>query len=339
MKYKEQDSQYPSKRSVAETLLESISQSGFRPNLTRPVDSRRSRWGQIAGAFGMLSGLLAVGFLFFRASTDSLAPLPEPRAPVAMLEVVRGSVNMLPASSRSAPDNLLALVVGEPIHAGATIETGPESGRAAVRLAGGQSMRLDVDTRVRVASSTGITLERGAVYFDSATGNSLEVRTTLGVVRDIGTQFEVRLLPEASTKSDLRIRVREGAVIFAGEGDSHHATVGEELAIAGDGTLTRGSASIHGQAWDWVVDMAPAPELTNQPLQAFLDWAAREGGWEVQFADGETAALAAQTVLHGDIGGLTLKEALQIVFDGSGLGHRLQQGALVIGPRDEAGGL
>ena len=329
MKYVHQDTRFTDRRSVTETILETLTQSGVRPPFSAPKESRRARFGQIAGAFAMLLGLGALGFL--RPMIDSS---PTAGDPVAFLEVSRGSVGLL-AESRSGSSRLLTLAAGEPIHAGTVIETGASStGRAAFRLAGGPSMRLDTGSRVRFASSSQVGLERGAVYVDSAAGASVEVRTALGVVRDIGTQFEVRLSGGSDADAPLRVRVREGSVILEHDGESHHAAAGEELSMQEDGTLKRGTSPIYGPDWDWVLDAATAPDIAGQPLQVFLDWASREGGWTVRFADEETAELASTTLLHGDIRELTLDEASSMVMSGSGLGYRLEDGKLFVGPAD-----
>lgn len=338
---RQQHSQYKTRRSVAETLIESLSQSGLTPSLNPPAASRRPRRAQRLGIVGMLLlGLAAAGFVVYRASIDPRGPLAEARPPVAVWEMALGTVAVAPVDG-AAPASLLTARPGEPIHAGSTITTtglgaGGAPSRAALRLAGGQSMRLDAGTRVRVASATRFTLERGAVYFDAAGGAALEVRTTLGVVRDVGTQFEVRWLEEDG-ESTLRVRVREGAVILEGDSRSRHAVGGEELTLAADGSARRGESPIFGSQWDWVVDTATAPDLVDQPLQAFLDWASREGGWKVRFADDATATAAARTVLHGELEGLSLREASRVVFSGSGLDYRLERGALIVGPGEQQG--
>ncbi len=342
------DSRYTShrfteKRSVAETLLDTINetlgQTGGRPSFSKSPARRRGRLGQIAAGAGMLAGLAVLGFAFLRPAADRL---PAAGDPVAFLEIARGQVELAGAGRTGASSRLLTLAGGEPVYAGTVIETaaqgrtraGGEAGRAAIRLAGGQSMRLDGSSRVRFASSSDLVLERGAVYVDSAGGANVEVRTTLGVVRDIGTQFEVRLLDETAEPS-LRVRVREGSVMLEHGGDSHHALAGEELSARGDGRVERGKASIFGPHWQWVLDTAPTPEVAGRPLADFLDWVSREGGWTVRFADAETAQIASSTMLHGDVRNLGVAEASSMVLHGSGLDYRLEDGVFVVEPRDD----
>ncbi|MCP3959038.1 MAG: FecR domain-containing protein [bacterium] len=325
---------YSQKRSVTETLLEALSQTGIRPSFSQPARVRKNRSGQIALALGMLVAMAALGFVFIRAGGD---PLPPSADPVAMLEIAQGTVwqspAVLPAATRRGGSGLLTLAGGEAIHAGATIETSTASGRVALRLAGGQSMRLDAGTRVRVASSSDLVLERGAVYVDSQGRSSVEVRTTLGVVRDIGTQFEVRLMGGADDQAYLRVRVREGSVLLEHDQESFHATVGEEIELDAEGHLTRSTVPIHGPDWDWVLATAPAPNIAGQPLGVFLDWLGREGGWDVRFADQQTEQLASTVMLHGDIQNLTPAEASTMVLHGSGLDYSLQGHLLIVEPK------
>ncbi len=340
---------FTEKRSVADTLLETLGQTGLRPAFAEATKSRRARVGQAMAGFLMLFALAALGFALMRPDNS-----PSRVDKVATLELAHGSVwrnpawrdpassaEALPVSGGTEPSRLLSLGAGEVIRAGAVIETGAASAgapsRAAIRLDGGESMRLDSDTRVRFASSSSVVLERGAVYFDSigdssgdSAGSGLEVRTTFGVVRDIGTQFEVRLVEDAEAEDSLRVRVREGSIDLESNGESHRATVGEELQLDSRGALTRGPSPIHGSHWDWVVETAPAPDVTGQPLQVFLDWLAREGGWAVRFADPATAEVASSTILHGDVRSLTPLQASSMVLRGSGLDYRLEEGVLVI---------
>ncbi len=336
MKYTSQETQYTGKRSVAETLLETINetlgQGGLGPSLAGRPRGRRRRFSQLAAGIAMLAGVAALGVVFLRSGTQSL---PAGGEPVAFLAVTRGPVEMLGASAQPASSRLLTQI-GEPIHAGAVVDTGTgdSAGRTAIRLAGGQSMRLDTGSRVRFASSSSVTLERGAVYVDSAAGGAVEVRTTLGVVRDIGTQFEVRLTPESGGDPALRVRVREGSIMLEQDGASHHAAAGEQLQTSG-GTVERGASPSHGPEWDWVLDTAPAPEIAGKPLADFLAWVSREGGWTVRFADQETARIAAATVLHGDVKNLGVTEASSMVLHGSGLDYRLEDGTFVVEPWSE----
>jgi len=77
-------------------------------------------------------------------------------------------------------------------------------------------------------------------------------------------------------------------------------------------------------------DARAALRLAGGPLADFLDWVVREGGWELRFADEETAALASTTILHGDIAGLAPIEATAMVFESSGLEYELRDETFVV---------
>ncbi|MCG8459961.1 MAG: FecR family protein [Holophagales bacterium] len=212
----------------------------------------------------------------------------------------------------------------------------PRDGRglASVRLASGASVRIGAGSRARLLSDSALVLERGAVYVDAAASSGVEVRTTLGVVRDIGTQFEVRL--SAGPEAMLSVRVREGWVeLHAGAGEGgeaprHRAGAGEELRLAAYGSLRRGRVPVHGQVWNWVLASAAAPEVEGKSLRSFLDWLVREGGWELRFAEPAAAELATTTVIHGEVTGLDAAQATAIVFESSGFTFDLENGVFLV---------
>ncbi len=337
MKYSSHTTQTPARpaterRSVAETLLETISetlsQGGLRPGSSGPAVNRRRRARRLAGSVAMLGGLAALGFVFLWPAAGARTSAGEP---VAFFEIARGRAQMA-----GGDGSTFMLAGGEPIYAGAVIETAGAGaagrGRAAIRLAGGQSVRLDDGSRVRFADRSSVVLERGALYVDSDAGANVEVRTALGVVRDIGTQFEVRLIADAGGAAALRIRVREGSIELTSDDQTHLVVAGEELRRRGDGTVERAASPIYGPHWDWVLETAKVPDVAGRPLQDFLDWAEREGGWTVRFADQATSAVVAETVLHGDLRDLSLTEAASVALEGSGLDYQLEDGTFVVVP-------
>ena len=115
---------------------------------------------------------------------------------------------------------------------GSTVTT--SAGTLAMTLTSGVHLRLDASSTARVDSATDVALERGAVYVDSAGAHPtqpgaspISIHTPAGLVRDIGTQFEVRLDRPAP---GIRIRVRDGQVrVTYANGVDARAGAGEEL--------------------------------------------------------------------------------------------------------------
>jgi hypothetical protein len=226
-------------------------------------------------------------------------------------------------------DGWKPIAAGEPLLAGQSLETG-SAGRSALTLPGGVSARMDHDTRLTLASAGEIELERGALYIDadskSAVDTRLDVRTPSGSVRHVGTQYEVRLVGSA-----VRLRVREGRVEWQSrDGDREQSLAGQQLTIAGDGTVQRQPAPTYGENWNWVAEAAPGIDIEGLLLADFLNWAGRELGREIRYDRPETAEEAATIVLHGSISGLTPVDALEAVLATTHLRAVVGDGGVVI---------
>jgi ferric-dicitrate binding protein FerR (iron transport regulator) len=252
-------------------------------------------------------------------------PQPVDPEPVASAAAVRGLLEILPAAG--APTRISEDDVGLVVTAGTWLRTDATS-RAALDLEGGQSLRLDSNTRLRVETAEAMVLDRGAVYIDSGIDSrgAVEVRTTFGVARDIGTQFEVRR--EGGT---LKVRVREGRVSLSRDGELLQLAQGTAVTVAADGSKETGGVLSHGQEWAWVQEVAPAFSIEGRSVVAFLDWVARETGLWVSFSDSEVERFAGTTLLHGSIAGLAPAEAPQVVLPGCGLEATRSGDTLLIG--------
>ncbi len=307
----------------------SLTRAGRPLDLTPVTEGVRSRAGKIGLAVAALFALVVTASFMIRPSEERV---PITGKPVALMEIPKGSVTMLPAGAIRARTRLLPLKPGAPVHAGAIVET-EAGGGAALRLTDGASLRLDADTRVQVASGSAVVLDRGTVYLDSRSdGSGIEVRTTLGMVRDIGTQFEVRL--SEGDDPPLRVRVREGKIILRHGQQSHQAVAGDELVMSPDGTVALGGTPGYGPHWDWVLATAPVPELEGLDLRSFLAWFTREGGWAVRFSDSELADHASTIILHGNATGLNPHQAANMALRGSGLEYHVEDGEVVVAQSD-----
>lgn len=294
----------------------------FRPRPSRPLVA-------LAAAVVVALGL---GWWVWRIA------LPAGAGTVARIEVLEGEVTGR-GPGDGADGSALELAVEREIPAGSELVTGtagPAVGRVALRLATGPSLRFDTGSRARLVSGSEIELASGAVYVDTEAGDrkrrALRIRTPLGEVRDIGTQFEVRLLEAdgGDVAEALRLRVREGRADLHWDATSDAATAGEELTLRADGSLDRQPIAVHGPAWDWVLRLAPVFEIEGRTLRELLAWVARETGWEVRYGDPALAEAAGSIVVHGSLGEATPDQAPEVVLPGAGLRSRVEDGVLLV---------
>jgi ferric-dicitrate binding protein FerR (iron transport regulator) len=249
---------------------------------------------------------------------------PAPSDFVATVELLRGEVRNGQGLELTSASRLAAGTVLE------TSSGGAVPSRAALRLPGGQSVRLDTDSAVRLVSGTVLEIDRGAVYVDTASAvveGGIAISTPYGRVRDIGTQFEVRVGDDSG--SELTVRIREGGILLEQDSESYSAKAGEELTVR-EGSVVRGRVEPHDQVWDWVLGVAPSLDIEGVNLSAYLDWVSRETGRRPRFADEALAESANTTRLHGTIEGLTPLESLAVVLPASGLDYRVENGSVVV---------
>lgn len=277
---------------------------------------RRVRLTGILAAFGTAAAL----FVALRGAR----PIPAPPVPVATVERLSASARVLPPDSRAS----VALAKGDLLVAGAVVVTSGQ-GRAALR-AGRVALRVDRDTSVHLVGEHTLQLDRGAIYVDSGSESvALEVRTSEGVVRDVGTRFELRARP-----GSLRVRVRDGEVVLERPGSSERAGAGTELRVEG-GRLTRRAVSPFDPDWAWAASISPTFELEGRRLSDFLDWYSRETGRAWRLAAGLEGR--ADAILHGSVAELTPDEALQAVLPTCSLASRIEGETLtVVAARPEA---
>lgn len=257
----------------------------------------RRRWVSLAAA---ASVLLVLSAAWLMRPSESSAPL---MANVARsIGVVEVKQNLLKPAR--------ALQVLEAVRVGDIVSTGP-TGRAAIALAGGASVRLDHDTRIQFTDAERLVVRAGAIYVDTqGTRAQLRVDTPGGSVRHVGTQYEVRLIGD-----QVRIRVREGRIELTDpDRGAQLARAGEELRVLANGALERASIPIYGAEWAWSGSAAPAIPIDGRPLSEFLAWAGRELGREVVFATREDELLAGTIILNGSIEGLAPAQALATIL-------------------------
>lgn len=222
-----------------------------------------------------------------------------------------------------------ARATGQFIRVGDVVQTDSQS-RAAVAFPDGLSLRLDHSTRLAVDATDRITLTTGAVYIDAPSGNNgsndpLTVDTRAGSVQHVGTQYEVRTQADA-----MLVSVREGRVVVTNSTGSNTGEAGQVLRLSTDGALTRSSIATTDPYWHWALQAAPAFDIENQSLAAFLQWIARETGRHIVYSTPQAEATATDVKLRGSIAGLDADAALAAVLSTTQF-RRYQTGATEIG--------
>ena len=278
--------------------------------------TRVRRW-----TIGGVCLVVAAGVLFGVAVARRVAAPPfsrVPAAPAAWLVSATGSIRLTGGS-------LPTVAVGDAVPIGVELETGADV-LATLALTTGGEVRLNQHTVVRFVEARELNIERGGVYLVSGDkDSSVVVRTPAGVIRDVGTRFEVGLVDGI-----WRVRVREGLVRYE-RGDARQvAEAGTELRVNMDGSLVKRPAPTYGIDWAWIERAAPTFRVEGQTLAAFLDWAARESGHRIEFASDRIRSESTRIILHGSIEGLGVEEALEVILPTCGLTHRMESQRLIV---------
>jgi ferric-dicitrate binding protein FerR (iron transport regulator) len=268
-------------------------------------------WGILGSLAAGLAVVLGVGSL--HDGRSPAGPSPRPTAvQVATVQVVVGDTARLQDPGQAVP----AKRIGEadPVFEGASIATGTTGG-VALRVADRGSLRLGSSTDVRFLGRDDVELLRGVLYLDGGLGGAgrLGVHTEVGVIRERGTQFEVRILDR-----EVRIRVREGSVLVERD-EPVVGSAGLELRISHSGAISRRSISASDESWSWILGLAPSFHLAGRSLDDFLGWVERETGKKVFFSAPEEAERLSAIVLYGSVDGLRPEEALDAVLPTCGL--------------------
>lgn len=184
-------------------------------------------------------------------------------------------------------------------------------GRAALRLAQGQSLRLAGDTEVMFDAPGRLYVQHGTIYVDSGQQPTarVEVVTPAGTARDIGTQFELHVAGAA-----LRLRVREGSVALDRGGQSLTGQAGEQISIDGLGGVTRARIASDDASWQWAETIAPMPNMDGKSAATLIGWVARETGRRLRYESALVQQRAEHVILHGDIRHLAPLDALEAML-------------------------
>ncbi|WP_330969628.1 FecR family protein, partial [Lysobacter sp. A3-1-A15] len=165
-----------------------------------------------------------------------------------------------------------------------------------VVLEDGTRMVLDTDSRVRVrfgVDARAVVVEQGRVQFEVGRdpARPFRVEVGAGVVRDIGTTFQVARRGDAS-----QVALVDGVVVVSGTGrDSITLAPGQQVALSAEGRLGEVAAMDQASAVGW-----PKGELVFQqrPLSSLLEEMNRYSTTQVRLADPALGDIRVSGVFH-----------------------------------------
>ncbi|MGB5132294.1 MAG: FecR family protein [Steroidobacteraceae bacterium] len=248
------------------------------------------------------------------------------RAPIARIERVIGSVEQATGDVwNPLGEATVAFTRGTKIRTLA-------GGMAGLVLEGGASLRLAADTEIMLDTPPGLYLQRGTIYLDNhgSVGTGYRIETPAGMVRDVGTQFELKIAGKA-----LRLRMREGRVEINRAGELLAGVAGEQLELDPLGGVTRSPIAATDAAWQWAETVAPAPDIEGRPATELLSWVARETGRQLHYESTAVETRAASVILHGNIRHLAPLAALDVMLATTDLEYALVGDTMEIRIRTE----
>jgi hypothetical protein len=267
----------------------------------RPAWSRTSLW--LAAAAAVVVGALGLVWVL---------------RPFATAETF-GTVVRVVGSEGEIAESLLR---HRPLTLGAALNVGDQlttRGPVLIALRAGGTLRIAAGSLLEVPSASLIRLPQGLVYLDLPSAVPVRLATRAGILEHIGTEFEV--FSDAQT---VRIRVREGRLRLRNASRQTLIDTGIQLTANPDGTLTQSPVTPYGADWLWVAALTPDYDIEGQPLLNFLQWAARELGRPLGFADAHAREIAVRTVLHGSVKGREPLEALRAVLSTTSLRYEIR---------------
>lgn len=290
-----------------------------------PARTRRWQRPALALAASLAVAAVTLGIVQWQSTTV---------VPVARVARLSGAAEVRDASIKDAA-GWQPVVMGQVLASGQELVTG-STGKVALALPDGSALRVDTDTRLRMAAVDRVVVERGVVYLDAglqraADTGDLRIDTAYGRTRHLGTQYEVDVNPDR-----MLVSVREGRVAVSRTGALSHfeapfvAGVGEQLSVDQIGTVQRGVVARRDAHWDWIAEVTPPFAIENRRLSDFLLWVSRETGRDLAFSSSNAKTLAHDMVLRGSVAGMTPDEALAAVMATTNLTYSSSGGQITI---------
>ncbi len=213
---------------------------------------------------------------------------------------------------------------------GAELRTGPRITAIAttdVSLMDGGTLIIRQGSVFTASPPHVIVLESGSIYVDfdpAARHGDLVVRTPLGELRHVGTQFDVTV-----RAGEERIAVREGLVRVTGH-TSTDISAGRAIVIDATGIRSTDTVQPYDREWGWVEAAMATPAIEGQTAAAFLHWLSRTTGKRLVWADDESRRLAERTTLHGSIESLAIDVAANAVLATTSLHARIDDKTIFV---------
>lgn len=200
-----------------------------------------------------------------------------------------------------------------------SLQTG-ERGYAMLRTEK-HSIRVN-DNSVLDIHADGVSLSSGEVYIASLNeaideGSSLNVRTRFGVVRDIGTQFLVKV-----SSNRLETLVRKGTIELQFEQQRVRAQADDSAAqrVEFDGTeWQRSSTAAYGPRWQWLQKITERFDPNGKTVAEVLSWIADETGEQIHYANKALQQRALAGTVHGLDSELDPNQSLSLILATSDL--------------------
>lgn len=204
--------------------------------------------------------------------------------------------------------------------------------RAGLTFVTGVNLRLDHDTRVRILAENHVELMEGRIYIDTgvsgSSDSSLDVRTSIADVRDIGTQYAVMLIEET-----LDISVREGEVRVDRGREEFQAKARNRIRLEATGQPKTDRIATTSSDWNWTRSVAPSLDGQKRSLSDYLEWTSRQTGWTLVYDTSESRQIARQTTLSGTVSQLPAVDALDAILSTTTLTFRLEDETIHISVR------